>query len=430
MRIFVTGQTSVHWGRKEFGNVGNYYVTEGFFREVHRVFPDAEVYTTLQMSDEFIKEENITCLDLEMYYNWNNNDLSLALKEYSIALLYNKTKKLVETTPFIEEVLKSDLIIDHSGDMWGQNADLAGDNRFIIGLLKDRTVQLFDKKIVLLGASPGPFDLELIPFVDEVLSGFDFVTTRDALSRDLLKDNGLRVENVFEYACPSYLFNGCNRNEIVDYLAHIPFGESDGVVGLNLCGWNMSLAPFSKWPREDDEYDLFVELIEFITDILKLKVVLFSHSNGFLKDPEFKLIQGRDFPIVQQLFNLIHSHKKNENVFLLDGVYTPKETKAIIGEFDMLISGRLHGAVAALSQNIPTVILDYGHEPKAHKLIGFARQLGLENCVVDPHDIEEMRRVVSYYWNNRVETTKHLSVIVPQVKMRVNKGFDLLKTLL
>ena len=32
---------------------------------------------------------------------------------------------------------------------------------------------------------------------------------------------------------------------------------------------------------------------------------------------------------------------------------------------------RIHGAVAALSQSVPTVIIDYGHEPKAHKLIGF-----------------------------------------------------------
>ena len=57
-----------------------------------------------------------------------------------------------------------------------------------------------------------------------------------------------------------------------------------------------------------------------------------------------------------------------DSVSLLEGVYTPGQTKAIIANFDMVISGRVHGAIAALSQCIPTVIIDYGHEPKAHKL--------------------------------------------------------------
>ena len=54
-------------------------------------------------------------------------------------------------------------------------------------------------------------------------------------------------------------------------------------------------------------------------------------------------------------------------------MYMIHATKTIIKNFDMLVSGRIHGAVAALSQSVPTVIIDYGHEPKAHKLIGFQR---------------------------------------------------------
>ena len=41
--IFVIGQCTLHWGRMEFGNIGNYYVTEPFFRELHRVFPEAHI---------------------------------------------------------------------------------------------------------------------------------------------------------------------------------------------------------------------------------------------------------------------------------------------------------------------------------------------------------------------------------------------------
>jgi colanic acid/amylovoran biosynthesis protein len=46
MTIFVIGQCTIHWGRMEFGNIGNYYIAEPLFRELHRVFPEATIKTT------------------------------------------------------------------------------------------------------------------------------------------------------------------------------------------------------------------------------------------------------------------------------------------------------------------------------------------------------------------------------------------------
>ena len=57
MKILIIGQTSLHWGRMEFGNIGNYYIIEPFVREIHKNFPNATINTTLQMSDRFCKDE-------------------------------------------------------------------------------------------------------------------------------------------------------------------------------------------------------------------------------------------------------------------------------------------------------------------------------------------------------------------------------------
>lgn len=424
MRIFVTGQTSVHWGRKEFGNIGNYYVTESFFRLVHHTFPRANIVTTIQMTDEFCKKERITMLPLNLYYTWSKNDLDIALREYSIAYLYNKTGIMIETTPFIDEVMKSDLVIDHSGDMWGENADLAGENRFIIGLLKDRTAQLLRRRIVLLGCSPGPFKQEYMPIIEETLKSFDLVTTRDGLSKQLLAESGLPVDNIKEFTCPSYLYKGDDFAKVKLKVKNTPlYNKTAPVIGINICGWNMEQPPFSKWPRENSEYDNFVKLIEYLTIDLGVKVGLISHSNGFNKNP-FELIHGRDFPLVKQLFDIVQEKQKNSNLFLFDGVYTPAETKSIISQFDMFISGRLHGAVAGLSQEVPTVIIDYGHEPKAHKLKGFAKQLDLKDCVVDPNNVDEMINKVAEYWENRDSIKAHLKNKIPQIQALAVKGFE------
>ena len=46
-----------------------------------------------------------------------------------------------------KKVLKSDLILDFSGEMWSSiHADLVGKDRFLVGVLKDRTAQLLGKK--------------------------------------------------------------------------------------------------------------------------------------------------------------------------------------------------------------------------------------------------------------------------------------------
>ena len=58
--IFVIGQCTLHWGRMEFGNIGNYYIIEPFFRELHRVFPQANIKTTFQMSDGFCEILNVS----------------------------------------------------------------------------------------------------------------------------------------------------------------------------------------------------------------------------------------------------------------------------------------------------------------------------------------------------------------------------------
>jgi len=92
MRILVTGQCTLHWGRLENGNIGNYYITETTFRELHRVFPDAELVTTFQMTKEFCDREKITVVPMELFYNWDENDLPNAMRE-SLALLYCTAKR-------------------------------------------------------------------------------------------------------------------------------------------------------------------------------------------------------------------------------------------------------------------------------------------------------------------------------------------------
>ena len=404
MKVFVIGQCTLHWGRMEFGNIGNYYIVEPFFRELHRVFPESIIKTTFQLSDAFMKKENIYCVPMDYYYSWTEKDLPIAYKEYAIASIYKETGSLIDTTPFIDEVISSDIVIDFSGDIFGKNANLVGNNRFLIGLLKDRVVQLLNKPIAMIAGSPGPFDdNSILPFAKLVFENFGLVTNREKISKIVLKEFGFDVTKIYDLACPAFMFEAASDDIVLPLLKDTPLQKKEKpVVGFILCGWNMLQGPFNRTDWTDEEFYSYVELI----------------------------IHGRDYPIMQQLYNILHDSDVGGAVFLMKGIYTPAETKGIISHFDMLVSGRVHAAVAALSQSVPTTIIDYGHEPKAHKLKGFAEVAGVEEYVADPISVDDMIRKVDRCWNNRSEIHSFLIERNKQIISDIKKNFDLLPSLL
>ncbi len=432
MNILLIGQCTLHWGRMEFGNIGNYYIIEPFVRELRRVFgKDTIIRTTFQMSNRFIDEENIQIIPMDLYYDWNDNELTIPLIELAIAEYYNKFGHLVLTTPFIDEVLRSDLIIDFSGDIWGDNADFLGKNRLLVGLMKDRIAQLMNKKTVMLAGSPGPFsNLKTLDFAKEVYKNFDLVTCREPISRKILLDAGFDLSNTRDLACPSFLFEASSKESILGIFKELK-KSSRLKVGFILCGWNFKEGPFDKWPRDDKEYEVFVEVVKYMIKNLGVDVYLMSHSNGFPIPPnQFVLQHGRDYPIIKQLQRILIEEGIKDHLYSLDGVYNAWDTKSIIGQFDFLVSGRVHGAIAGLSQAIPTVIIDYGHEPKAHKLRGFAMVAEVEDSIANPCDKSDMIDKIDLCFKNLHDIKNKLEDRIPIVQNTARENFDLLKGLL
>lgn len=433
MRILVTGQCTLHWGRLENGNIGNYYITETTFRELHRVFPDAEIITTFQMTEEFCSRENVSVVPMELYYNWDENDLPNAIKELGIAELYSKTGKCFCTTPYIELILSSDLVIDFSGEMWGYHADLVGENRFLVGLIKDRIPQLLGKPTVMLAGTQGRFpDPDIKKFAKVVFEGFNLVANREAETEKLLIEDGFNVGNVRNYACPAYLFEPYKEAEMKKIFEKEGLNSIKEKVGFIICGFNMLSEPYDKWPRENEEYIQFAEVIEYLVKKLKQTVFLLSHSNGFSLPPDFKLKTGRDYPILKQLRDVVIQRGNVDISFvkLIEGPYNPWETKAILGSFDMVISGRLHASVAAISQSVPTVVLMHGQGQKSHKTIGFFDIAGIPECVAYPKSSDEMIETIDYCWENKEKIRHHLNNRIPEVKQLARDSFDAIKSVL
>lgn len=427
--ILLIGQCTLHMGRMEHGNIGNYYIIEPFIRELHSLFKNAEIRTTFQMSNKFCKNENIICLPADLYYSWDDKDsLKNSMYELGLSEVYKHSGSKLGFTDYMNNVVWADLVIDFSGDIWGENANLVGEDRFLVGLLKDRVAQNLGAKTAMLAGSPGPFD-NYIEFAKEVYKGFDLVTNREPVSTELLEREGFDLDNTLDLACPSFLFEACSEERSKSILSDAGLDGVENLVGFILCDWNMPKGPYTRRPREDFEFEQFVDLVGFMVEDLDMNVVFISHSNGFeVNGDTFEEVHGRDFYISSRMFEILNKNDKiKKHVFLLDGVYSPSETKGILSNFGMVVSGRLHGAVAGISQNIPTVILDYGHGPKAHKLKGFSKILDVEEYIADPADLSDMIDKTRQCWERQEDIVNKLSAININVKKMAKDNFYKLK---
>ncbi len=284
----------------------------------------------------------------------------------------------------------------------------------------------------MIAGSPGPFSGFIKKkFAKYVFGKFDLVTNREKISTNLLQRARFPTTHVYSLACPAFLFERTPEEDMQEIFKKEDLqNDSEPKVGFIICGWNMVKGPFGRWPREDSEYDIFSEAIEFMITEFNAKVYLLSHNNGFIPPPKFKITQGRDHLILHQLLRNLSQRGIASNYKNLAGIYNTAETKAIIGKMDMLVTGRIHAAVSGFTQYIPTVIIDYGHKPKAHKLKGFAELLGMGEYIADPSDSSDILGKINKCWINREQIKKQLVNKIPKVKKKARKNFDLLNRLM
>jgi colanic acid/amylovoran biosynthesis protein len=432
-KIFVIGLTSSALGGMEYHNLGNYAIMEPLIVYLKKEFPNVEISTSIQMSDEFCKKFNIESKCEERFWTYGKQTaiitaidiLKISLWSFFKYVFHLNLEFILKSSVMLNELYKADLVMDFSGDIYGDNT---GFNGFLEASAEILLAKVLDKPVVMFVGSPGPFRStwrkRLAKFV---FNRVNLITNREPLSTELLIDLGVNPNHMKTTACPAFLFEPKKRKEVQSILEkeNIISENKKPLVGIILCGWNMPKPSYYKIPKGEDGLQPFVQLVKHLIENLNVRVLLMSHQNR--TDENGNSIQGNDHKIIRQLYEILEIKSYGDDLFTLKGLYDAAISKTIIGYCDMLISGRIHGAVAGLSQCIPTVIIDYGHEPKAHKLRGFARLVGVESYVCDPTNAQDMIEKVSSAWENRDEIRKYLKKRIPEVKELAKSNFKLLQ---
>ena len=146
--------------------------------------------------------------------------------------------------------------------------------------------------------------MQNIDFAKEVYSHFDLIINREPTSTQNLKKWNFESENVKDFACPAFLYTpdltemeNDRVNQLIDKITY----QNKKKIGFTIGGFNLPVGPYDMWPREDWQYEIFAKTIEHIINNYDATVILISHTNGFELPPNFRLINGRDYPILKQL---------------------------------------------------------------------------------------------------------------------------------
>lgn len=84
-------------------------------------------------------------------------------------------------------------------------------------------------------------------------------------------------------------------------------------------------------------------------------------------------------------------------IFTIDEDPSASELKALISRCELFLGATMHAAIAALSSDVPTIMLSW-----SHKYSGLMEQIGLERFVWDMESpVEELEQLIEEVWETR-----------------------------
>jgi polysaccharide pyruvyl transferase WcaK-like protein len=240
---------------------------------------------------------------------------------------------------FLDVVRRSDLVFDiGEGDSF---TDLYGGRRYSFLLGTKIAVLAARRALVIAPQTIGPFDNAARRWLAaEVLRRARAVFTRDGLSTDFLRDNG-----VFG-----------NTDEFIDVAFALPFTRQEKArgrvrVGLNVSGllYNGGYSGRNELGLRIDYAGLMHGLIEGLLARDNVETHLFVHVSGNGGPDD-------DLPVARQLA------RRYPGLVMAPGFGTAEQAKSYISGMDYVVAGRMHAAIAAFSAGVPVMPIAYSRK--------------------------------------------------------------------
>lgn len=314
---------------------------------------------------------------------------------------------------YLPEFFMADLCVDISGDGFSDTTQHSLASSFT------HSIQLFcglmlRKPVVVCAQSVGPFKTKLTSFIAKfVLNNVNLITLRESNSLKYLSKIGVNKPVLAITSDFAFLLDPVSSEEAKRLLSNENIALNRILVGLVLS------EIISKWafPEINDlseKYRLYIDsmakIVDYLIESLNCTVVLMPQSIG-------SFARHDDRVAMRLVYNRV---KCQDNVVMVKGDYIPQEIRGIIAQCKLVVTAKMHAAIAAVSTFVPVVILSYSYKTNGI----FGGQLDLEEAIVDVSKINSrdflivLEKKIDYVWAERDRITKGLHTNIPVNRKR------------
>lgn len=300
----------------------------------------------------------------------------------------------------IDTMLKSDVVVDLSGDM------LTEDYGFLVGFshfLPLLQAQASGVPVVICAQSIGPFKF-LAPLAKRILSRSRLVTVRESISLGVLQKFGCSGSRLQRTADLAFMLRPADdgRLEEIRAIEKIPT-DTRPVLGVSV---SALLANKANTHLDADHVDLltvFARALDRVSKNLKVNVLIIPHVFGPRQS-------GDDRLAGQKLVELMEQH-----AVCLSGEYSSAELKGIISGCSVFVGCRMHANIAALDSGVPVLAIGYSHKTR-----GIMGELDLGEWVMSfkAIDADSLSRRIEELFSGAQSYRRRLATLLPEIRQR------------
>jgi len=333
------------------------------------------------------------------------------------ALFLSVTRRKKTNSNFMRQMLTADLVLDLGGDSYSTDYATISIISLCIPLLVAR---ILGKPYYFCAQSIGPLG-NTIPYkiLKFILKDADLITTRERISDDFLKScnifkNVIKTQDlafILPVASPARIDEICKEERIDKNLKWAGISISDLISKY-----------FTGSSSVEEKEQKYVSAMARMCDHLVEK-----HHYHLIFIPHVEIDRGTSEKVKTHM-------KRQNNVSILRGDYSPEELKGIIFLCDIVIGSRMHATLAALSQAVPSLTFAYNH-----KALGInGAELGQSGYLIDIRevDIADLWEITKDRTDRLIEQKEGIKLkligILPEIKRTAEKNalyaLDLLET--
>lgn len=278
----------------------------------------------------------------------------ILFKAFPLAILFRLFRPikffsaLILKNPTIKGFFDSDFIIDAAGISF---VDSRGFVMNTYNFVCMAIPLLLGKKIIKFSQAIGPMNKIYNKFYAKlVLTKMEYICSRGSKTREFLEQR--KLTNIVDCADGGFSLNVQEK-----YLTNIkPIINSNPFFEKEFICLSISSVVYKYCQKVNIDYvKIMVDFIKFV----KKDTNVYLLANAAREDSEN--LKNNDLPVCREIMSSFNGDK---NVLFIDREFTPYEIWFLTSKSKALVGSRFHAMVAALSGNVPVMLVGWSHKYK------------------------------------------------------------------